>query len=78
MTQVHLISVPVNSTLIAGVGYQANSALLYLEFRDGTRYRYSGVPVEIYQGLLSAPSKGVYFNHRIRGSFQHALLRRSD
>ena len=78
MTHVPVSSVPVNSTLIAGVGYEANSTLLHLELRDGSLYRYFGVPVEVYEGLLAAPSKGVYFNRRIRGSFRHALLRRSD
>jgi len=77
MTHVPVSSVPVNSTLIAGVGYEANSTLLHLELRDGSLYRYFGVPVEVYEGLLAAESKGAYFNRRIRGSFQHALLRRS-
>jgi len=78
MTQPALNFLPVNSTLIAGVGYEANSTLLHLEFRDGSLYRCFRVPVEIYEGLLAAESKGVYFNRRIRGSFRHALLRRSD
>jgi len=75
MTHLPVNSVPVHSTCIARVGYEADAALLDLEFRDGALYRYFGVPAEVYEGLLSAPSKGLYFNHQIRGSFQHALLR---
>jgi hypothetical protein len=70
-------SVPLNSTLIAGVSYEANSTLLQIEFRDGSLYRYFAVPVEVYEGLLAAESKGVYFNRRIRNVFQHAQLKRS-
>ena len=77
MTPVPVSCVALNSTLIATVGYDADSTLLHLNFHDGSGYRYFGVPVEVYEGLLAAESKGVYFNRRIRGSFQHALLRRS-
>lgn len=78
MSHVPMDFLSVNSTLIAGVGYDANSTLLHLEFQDGSLYRYFGVPVEVYEGLLAAHSKGAYFNRRIRGSFQHSLLRRSN
>jgi KTSC domain len=76
MTQMQAEAVPVNSTLLARMSYQADAALLQLEFRDGALYCYWGVPRQIYEGLLTANSKGVYFNRQIRGRFQHALLRR--
>ena len=78
MTQIQSAAVPVNSTLLASMSYEAGAALLQLEFRDGSLYRYFGVPADIYEGLLAANSKGVYFNRRIRGSFQYALLRSSE
>jgi len=78
MTQMQAEAVPVNSTLLARMSYQAGAALLHLEFRDGALYCYWGVPREIYEGLLTANSKGAYFNRQIRGCFQYALLRRSQ
>jgi KTSC domain len=78
MTSAPASSVAVNSTLLSGVGYEAHSTLLHLEFRDGSLYDYFGVPVEVYRGLLAAESKGAYFNRRIRGAFQHARLRPSE
>lgn len=75
MTYAPVSPIPVNSTLLSGVSYEANSTLLHLDFRDGSLYHYFGVPVEVYEGLLAAESKGVYFNRRIRGAFQHARLR---
>jgi hypothetical protein len=78
MTQIQAAAVPVNSTLLASMSYEAGAALLHLEFRDGSLYCYFGVPGDIYEGLLTASSKGNYFNRQIRGSFQYALLRRSQ
>jgi KTSC domain len=78
MTSASVSSVGVNSSLLSGVGYEAHSTLLHLEFRDGSVHDYFGVPVDVYQGLLAAESKGAYFNRRIRDAFQHARLRPSD
>jgi hypothetical protein len=75
MTQLQTETVPLNSTLLAAMSFQAEAALLYLEFRDGALYCYRNVPHEIYEGLLTASSKGVYFNRQIRGCFEYVLLR---
>jgi hypothetical protein len=53
------------------IAYDSRNAVLHLQFRDGSIYSYSRVPVEIYGALLSAPSKGDYFNSKIRGRFAH-------
>jgi hypothetical protein len=62
-------SILVESSTLAAVVYDRRTQLLQLEFRDGTSYQYSAVPISIYQELLSSPSKGRYFNHTIRGRF---------
>ena len=76
MTLSEATSVPVNSTLLASVTYDASQWLLQLEFCDGAIYCYFAVPAAIHEGLLAADSKGSYFNRRIRSRFQHALLSR--
>jgi hypothetical protein len=76
MTLAEVPMVAVNSTLLAGVGYDAGELLLQLEFRDGAIYRYFAVPAAIHQSLLAADSKGSYFNREIRGRFGYTLLRR--
>ena len=68
--------VPLNSTLLAKVAYEAGQSTLQLEFCNGAIYRYLAVPADIYHGLLSADSKGTYFNHKIRNRFAYVLLRR--
>lgn len=68
---------PVESTTLAGVAYDAATKILYLEFRDSTAYCYFGVPDVVHGELLSAASKGAYFNSAIRGrfSYQRSLTR---
>jgi hypothetical protein len=69
-------TVPVPSTLLASVTYDVGESLLELEFCDGAIYRYFAVPEAIHQGLLTADSKGSYFNREIRSRFRHRRLRR--
>lgn len=57
--------IPVDSTVIAAVVYSAEAGL-DIEFTSGTRYRYFAVPAQIFLEFLSADSKGVFFNRRIR------------
>ena len=67
--------VVVESSLLAKVAYDHQRANLQVEFRDGALYRYLGVPIQTYQDLLRADSKGAYFNRHIRGPFPFAILR---
>jgi hypothetical protein len=61
--------IAVESTTLATVAYDEARELLRLEFRRQAIYQYWGVPARVHQTLLSAPSKGSYFNHAIRGRF---------
>ena len=47
---------------------------LDLEFVSGEVYRYDSVSRTTYQQLLRAPSKGSYFNRRIRDRHPFAKL----
>lgn len=68
----------VESTTLVTVAYDARLELLQLEFRNRAVYQYFGVPVEVHKALLSASSKGEYFNRAIRGRFPYALGRCPD
>jgi hypothetical protein len=63
-----------DSTTLTAAAYDGVLAEMELEFRDGSRYTYSGVAPEIFCGLLDAASKGSYFNRYIRGHFPYAKL----
>jgi hypothetical protein len=53
------------------VGYDAEARVLEIEFDSGTVYQYLGVPESVYRELLAAPSKGSYFDGRIRYQYSH-------
>ncbi len=59
----------VESNTLAALAYDDAHQTLQLEFRSRAVYRYFGVPAEVYEALVAAPSKGKYFNRAIRGSF---------
>lgn len=58
--------VPVDSSTLATVGYEANTRVLEIEFRNGRIYQYFGVPESIHNGLMISSSKGEYFNEHIK------------
>lgn len=65
----------VQSSTLLSVGYDRGKAVLELEFRRGAIYQYYQVPPGVYAALLSAPSKGTYFNAQIKGRFQYQRVR---
>jgi hypothetical protein len=71
-------SICVQSTSLVEVAYDHHRDLLELHFRDGTAYRYLGVPAQTHQELLDADSKGGYFNRHIRGRFPYQALQQAN
>jgi hypothetical protein len=65
--------IPVDSSWIASVTY-ASDATLTVRLRRGTVYRYFTVPRAVFEGFLTAPSKGAYFTRRIRDTFPHTQV----
>ncbi|HYP87251.1 MAG TPA: KTSC domain-containing protein [Polyangiaceae bacterium] len=51
------------------IGYDRPTATLEIQFEGGGVYRYQGVPVEIWQGLRQAASKGKFFQAHVRDRF---------
>jgi len=68
----------VESTALATVAYDEGRELLRLEFCSQAIYLYLGVPAIVHQALLSAPSKGSYFNQAIRGWFPYQRVSHGD
>ncbi len=61
----------VESDVIHAIGYDPEIHLLEIIFNDGRIYQYRNVPVQVYEGLMQAESKGRYFQGNIRGEFQY-------
>lgn len=61
-----------DSTTLASATYDHRQNQLQLDFRNGSRYLYSAVTPMVFRDLLSARSKGKFFNRYIRGRFPYA------
>lgn len=71
MNRVHVVS-----SNLASVGYDPETNLLEIEFLSGSIYRYYNVPESKYHGLMSAPSKGQYFDDYIKkGGYRYTRVR---
>ena len=66
--------VAVESSTLAAVGYDASGQVLQLEFCSRDVYHYVDVPATVHRALLSAESKGSFFNRSIRGRFSYHLV----
>ena len=59
-----------NSSAIRAVQYDTATLILTIWFTGGSQgYHYYNVPDWVYAGLLSASSKGQYFNRYIRDQY---------
>ena len=66
--------IAVRSREIAIVGYDHETETLEIVFRRGGVYRYSGVPQQIYQSLMTAPSRGIYFGQSIKDKYPYRKI----
>ena len=66
--------VPVDSSVIATVGYDPDDRILEVEFRTGRLYHYFDVPASRYAALMAAESIGHYFNVAIRDKYRFVEL----
>jgi hypothetical protein len=60
----------VNSSAIHAVGYDAESGRMTIRFTSGKVYDFCGVPQHVYASLMSAASKGTYFNAYIKDRYE--------
>jgi len=73
MSQTESVRMSVVSSVLASVDYSIDATLV-LEFRSGAVYRYFAVPEAVFQALIAAESKGVYFNRKLRNRFAYQRL----
>jgi hypothetical protein len=58
------------STGLKSVAYDAIAHVLEVEVQSGPVSRYFDVPLPVYEALMSAPSKTLYFNDNIAGKYE--------
>jgi hypothetical protein len=66
--------VSVKSRMLAAVAYNRDWQQVYLEFRSGDVYCYRGVPIELYQKLLAADSKGKYVRSHLLNRYPYQRI----
>lgn len=64
--------ISVTSTNISSVGYDRGT--MHIRFNSGSLYAYYNVPSSVYNGLMSASSKGRYFHAHIKGRYGDARI----
>lgn len=60
--------------MLAAIAYNHDWQHLYLKFCSGDVYCYRGVPVERYEGLLAADSKGKYVRAHILNRYAYQRI----
>jgi len=66
--------IPVDSSNVAEIGYDLNTQTLEVQFKEGNVYQYFDVPQGVYEGLMSANSKGQFLNKEIKVNYRYAKL----
>jgi hypothetical protein len=64
----------VQSSNIASIGYDENSATLEIEFLNGGVYQYFDVPKKVYDEIMVASSHGQYLAQNIKGRFRFSKV----
>lgn len=62
---------PVDSSVLAAVGYERATLRLRTQLTSGAVYDYFAVPPWIHDALMRAPSLGGYYNKHIRDRYRY-------
>lgn len=60
------------SSNVARFGYDEETRVLKVEFKNGAVYDYYDVPEQVFNGMKSAASVGQYLAQQIKGSYRYA------
>lgn len=70
---------PVTSSNLHSVGYSKTQNSLVVKFKSSGRiYAYENVPLAVYQDLMNANSKGIFFDSEIKGSYVTKEIHESE
>jgi len=59
----------VSSSNVEAIGFDFEKEELFVEFKNGTTYRYDGVPADVYRDFMKSDSKGKYLITAIKGVY---------
>ena len=64
--------IAVSSSNIKAIDHDGTD--LVVEYISGSKYRYKGVPTELFEALKTAESKGRFMNAEIKGKFDYERI----
>jgi hypothetical protein len=67
--------VEMSSSNVKGARYDEEERILEIMFKGGAIYRYYDVDVDIWEGLLSAGSKGKFVWEYIRDEYEYERVK---
>lgn len=71
--------VPVESSMLVAIGYDAATNELEAVFTSGAVWWYRGVPRKVYKELLASDSKGSYMRDLVIGQYpDYQVIRRTN
>lgn len=62
------------SSNISRIGYDEDSQVLYVEFKNGSTYQYFDVPETVFEQMKAAPSKGSFVAQVLKGTYRYARV----
>ena len=65
---------PVESSVLAEVGYDRKRRVLEVKLVSGAVYQYLDVPAREFMALLAAESSGRYYNSNIKPNYEYRQL----
>jgi len=65
---------PIKSAHFVDVDYDREQKILTITFKGDVVYQYSEVPENVYRGLITAESKGIYFSEHIRDKYAYEQI----
>jgi hypothetical protein len=64
----------VQSSMIASIGYEADTSTLEVEFNNGAVWQYYEVPEVIYHDMMISGSLGKFFHSNIKRQYREAQV----
>ncbi len=61
-----LRKIPISSSHILNAEYDDENQVMFIEFDNGSRYRYSNVDSVVFTAFMDSPSKGNYLHKVIK------------
>jgi hypothetical protein len=65
---------PIESSVLAAVGYDQRRRILEVELVSGAVYQYLEVPAREFMALLAADSSGRHYNTKIKPNYDYRKI----